>query len=87
MNAAPGSAALDEPRIESARIAAAHDGSAELVLALRHPNGGLGEVTLDADAAGRLFDACNVSRAEELTGFGWRAVRDALTGAWNRFQT
>ncbi len=67
------------------RIAAAHDGAAELVVTLRHANGALSDVPLDATAAAALFDACSVRSAEELPGHGWEKVRDALAVSWNRF--
>jgi hypothetical protein len=71
--------------ITRTRVAAAHDGAAELVVTLRHPNGACSDVALDAAAVAALFDACRASRAEELTGHGWEKVRDALAVSWNRF--
>lgn len=67
------------------RVAAAHDGVAELVVTLRHGNGGCSDVTLDQDAAAALFSACEATRPEELEGQGWERVREALCAGWNRF--
>lgn len=71
--------------IASARVAAAHDGVAELVLTLRHGNGGLSQVTLDEIASAALLEACNTNRPEGLQGHGWEKVRDALAVSWNRY--
>jgi len=71
--------------ISSTRIAAAHDGAAELVVTLRHTNGACSDVTLDEAAVAALFDACRVTTPDALTGHGWEKVRDALTVSWNRF--
>ncbi|MEZ5557716.1 MAG: hypothetical protein R3E86_04125 [Pseudomonadales bacterium] len=68
-----------------ARLAAAHDGDAELVVMLRHGNGGRSEVALDALAAAALLSSCNAAVPEELEGHGWEKVRDALGVSWNRF--
>lgn len=70
--------------IASVRVGAAHEGVAELVVTLRHVNGGLSEVALDEVAAAALLAACKVTRPEELTGHGWERVRDALSASWNR---
>lgn len=71
--------------ISSVRVAAGHDGSAELVVTLRHGNGGESAVTLDETAAAALFAACQVSEPDALTGHGWERVREALDVSWNRF--
>ena len=73
-------------RIKHARIAAAHDGSAELVVTLGYDNGGTADVTLDEAAGAALMRACNARDLQDLTGQSWQQVRDALTAAYNRFQ-
>jgi hypothetical protein len=76
---------MSQAVIHEARIAAAHEGVAELVVVLRHSNGGLSEVALDQLATGALLDACNATIPEQLTGHSWEKVRDALGVSWNRF--
>ncbi len=73
--------------ITGARVAAAHEGSAELVLTLGHENGGESEVTLDHIASDALMRSCHASRLEELEGHGWEKIREALKVSWNRFQS
>jgi hypothetical protein len=70
--------------ISNARVAAAHGGHAELIVTLRHANGGSSDVTLDETAAAALFDACGARSPDDLTGQSWEMVRDALTVSWNR---
>ena len=72
--------------IAEVRIAAAHEGVAELVVVLRYANGGRSEVALDQLASAALMDACGATHPEQLTGHGWEKVRDALGVSWNRFQ-
>jgi hypothetical protein len=76
----------DEARIVNARIAAAHDGSAELVVTLGYDNGGTADVTLDEAAGAALMEACQASGLQDLTGHSWQSVRQALTTAYNRYQ-
>lgn len=73
--------------IEAAQLTAGHDGAAELVLQLRYPNGGVHSVTLDQEAGKRLMQNCQARHVDDLLGQDWQAVRDALTSAWNRFNT
>lgn len=77
---APDGAVIDE-----VRLAAAHDGEAELVVMLRFPNGGRARVPLDDVAARHLFDACGASEPDALLGRSWEPVRDALAAASARF--
>lgn len=67
------------------RMAAAHDGEAELCVTLRFANGGLSQVALDEHAAGALLTACGATTADALIGTDWTRVRDALIAASNRF--
>jgi hypothetical protein len=73
--------------IDSARLAAAHEGIAELVITLRHDNGGISEVALDHLSATALLASCDATVPEQLNGHSWEKVRDALGVSWNRFQT
>lgn len=70
--------------ISAVRIAAAHDGVAELVVTLRFGNGGRSEVTLDEVGAAALFAACGCDSADDLIGHGWEKVQQALAVTWNR---
>ena len=71
--------------ISAVRVAAAHDGVAELVVVLSHGNGGRSEVSLDEMAAAALFRACGASTASDLVGHGWEKVQEALGVSWNRY--
>ena len=63
-----------EAVIAGAEIAAGHDGSAELVLRLRYPNGGQGVVVLEADKGLELMAACGAAHLDELAGHSWRKL-------------
>lgn len=76
---------MDPALISRVRIAAAHDGVAELVVTLRHGNGGESAVMLDEVAAAALFSACQAANADDLIGHSWEKVRQALDVSWNRF--
>ena len=67
------------------RIAAAHEGVAELVVTLAYPGGGQSEVALDQMAASALLEACDAAGPDGLMGAPWQKVRDALGVSWNRF--
>jgi hypothetical protein len=69
------------------RVAAGHDGVAELVVTLRHGNGAQSDIPLDEIAAAALFDRCGATVPEQLEGHGWERVREALAVSWNRFST
>lgn len=69
---------MAEPVIDDAVVAPGHDGQAVLVVRLRHGNGGLDTVTLEADQARRLLEVCAAERAEQLRGRSWRRLLDAL---------
>ena len=73
--------------IHAVRIAAAHDGVAELVVTLRYGNGATADVTLDSVASAALMQSCRADKVEELTGQPWREVRDALAVSYNRYQS
>ena len=65
---------MSEAVIAGAQIAAGHDGSAELVLRLRYPNGGEGVVVLEAEQGLQLMAACGAAHLDELAGHSWRKL-------------
>jgi hypothetical protein len=67
------------------RIAAAHDGDAELVVTLTHENGGHSLVTLDEYAARTLLASCAANTSDEIIGASWEHVRDALVASSDRY--
>jgi hypothetical protein len=69
--------------ISKVRIAAAHEGIAELIVSLEFSNGGHSDVPLDQDAGARLLRSCGVDEIDELIGQSWVHVRDAIFGAYN----
>ena len=69
--------------ITKVRIAAAHEGIAELIVSLEFSNGGQSDVPLDQDASARLLRSCGVEKIDELIGQSWVHVRDAISGAFN----
>jgi hypothetical protein len=60
--------------IVDVRLAAGHDGAAELILLLRHSNGVASPLTLDAGAALDVMAHCGADRLEDLIGRSWRSV-------------
>ena len=66
--------ALDEAIIVGADIVAGHDGSAELVVRLLHPDGSEHPVQLDEDTGLKLMEACGASSLEDLYGQSWRRI-------------
>jgi hypothetical protein len=71
--------------ISRVQVAAAHDGEAELVVALCFENGAESVVSLDECAVRHLMSACGADCADALVGQGWERVRDALVFSSNRF--
>jgi len=65
---------MDEAVIVGAEIVAGHDGSAELVVRLRHPNGTEHPVQLDEDTGLKLMEACGAASLEDLKGQSWRRI-------------
>ncbi len=76
---------MSEARISQVRVAAAHEGDAELIVTLTYANGGQSEVVLDRMATDALMTSSQAASVEGLTGVGWEQVRDALAVSWNRF--
>jgi hypothetical protein len=64
----------DEAVIIGGEIVAGHDGSAELVIRLRYPNGAEGPVVLDEETGLRLMQNCAASHVDDLAGQSWRKI-------------
>lgn len=76
----------DAPMIEGVAAAPGHDGSAELVVTLRYPNGASDQVTLDAAGAERLLDLSGAPTFDALAGRSGRlllAVNESHGGCQN----
>ena len=69
---------MTDARISAASVTAGHDGSAELVVRVRHPNGGEDTVTLDAVQAERLLDRCGAQAPSALVGQSWQHLMFVL---------
>ena len=69
--------------ISKVRIAAAHEGIAELIVSLEFSNGGHSDGPLDQGAGARRLRPCGVDEIDELIGQSWVHVRDAISGAYN----
>ena len=63
-----------EAVIVSAEIAPAHDGVAELLVRLRHPNGAEETVSIDAEIGFRLMRNCGAADLAGLAGQSWRRM-------------
>ena len=77
---------MGSPIIIDVRIAAAHEGIAELVVSIAYENGGITEVALDQIATSALMDSCNAISIDDVKGQSWVKVRDALQISYNRYQ-
>lgn len=64
--------------IVSAAIDPGHDGEAELIVGLVHPNGARETVALDAELGFHLMNVCGVSAASDLIGQPWRRILEGL---------
>jgi len=71
-------AAAAEAVIVGAEIAAGHDGAAELVISVRHENGVVSQVVLDADTAFSVMQACRAADLAGLAGRPWRDISKGL---------
>jgi len=69
---------MDEAVIVGAEIVAGHDGSAELLVRLRHPNGVEAPVQLDEATGLKLMAACEAAHVDELKGLSWRTIVEAV---------
>lgn len=65
---------MDEAVIVGAEIVAGHDGTAELLVRLLHPDGSEHPVLLDEDTGLKLMEACGASALDELYGQSWRRI-------------
>jgi len=65
---------MAEPVIRDAVAAPGHDGQAVLVVRVRHDNGAIDTVTLDAEQAQRLLESCSAESLEGLRGQPWRRL-------------
>ena len=72
-------------KIKHARVAAAHEGVAEMIVTLEYPNGGVTDVALDRLAVDALLTSANANSLEDLVGTSWEQVRDALSVSFNRY--
>jgi hypothetical protein len=69
---------VPEAVIDDAVVAPGHDGQAVLVVHVRHENGAIDTVTLEADQARKLLDDCAARSAEELRGQPWHRLLHVL---------
>ena len=65
------------PVVESASVGPGHDGRAELVVSLRHPNGAHSTISVDEEALTELLGRGVITSLDDLTGREW----SELTGA------
>jgi hypothetical protein len=72
-------------KIKHARVAAAHEGIAEMIVAIEYDNGGVTEIYLDRHSAETLLSNTESSSLDDLVGASWEQVRDALSTSFNRF--
>ena len=63
-----------EAVIVGAEIGAGHDGRAEIVVRVRHENGVVGAISLDADVGFRLIAARGAGDISALVGRPWREI-------------
>jgi len=70
-----------EAVIAEALIGPGHDGQAELVVKIRHPNGVIDSVTLNAECADKLMRDCDVQTAGGLRGQPWNRLTHLLDPA------
>jgi hypothetical protein len=67
-----------EAVIDGAVVAPGHDGQAVLVVRVRHANGALDTVLLDADQARRLLEDCAADNLDALRGQPWQRLLHVL---------
>jgi hypothetical protein len=76
---------VTEASIQKVRIAAAHDGAAELIVTIVYGNGAVSEIALDGHAGAILMENCAATDPEDLVGQSWTRVKQALVAAYNRY--
>ena len=69
---------MAEAVIHDAVVAPGHDGQAVLVVRVRHENGAIGTVTLDADQARRLLERWAAESVDDLRGEPWQQLLHVL---------
>jgi hypothetical protein len=67
------------PVVESATVGPGHDGRAELVVALRHPNGSTSTISLDEEALGTVLARGDVTSLDDLVGRPWSDLSELST--------
>lgn len=72
--------------ITAVRIAAAHDGVAELIVTIDFAGAGRTEVALNEESSAALMTDCGAAVLDDLKGQSWQRVRDALAVSYNRFR-
>ncbi|MFK7916357.1 MAG: hypothetical protein AB8B93_20760 [Pseudomonadales bacterium] len=72
--------------ITKVRMAAAHEGLAEMIVTVGYDSGGHTDVALDRHASEALLELCSAANPDQLIGQNWQHVRDALSKSYNRFQ-
>jgi len=73
-----GDAVAPEAVIDDAVVAPGHDGQAVLVVRIRHENGVVDSVTLDAACARKLMEDCGAESAGALRGHPWHRLLAVL---------
>jgi len=63
---------MSEPVVVGVDITAGHDGTAEMVVQVRHENGVVAPVVLDQAASLELMRTSGAAGADELIGRPWR---------------
>ena len=71
-------------KVQDLKIAASHEGTAEVLLTIKHDNGGVTQVPLDYFAITSLMESCQVESIEGIIGTEWDKVRDAIDSSHNR---
>ena len=74
----PEAAELKGAVVIGAEVAAGHDGTAELIVRLRHENGVEGAVQLDAETGFDLMKAAGAASLDGLVGRAWLEILRGL---------
>ncbi len=61
----------EAPVVDGTSIGPGHDGRAELVVRLRHPNGAHSTISVDEEALERLLRRTDIMSIDDLTGRRW----------------
>lgn len=65
---------MSDPVIIDARVAAGHDGQAEISVHVRHPNGAVRDICFPHDAIGPVLDARGITTVDQLIGRPWTVL-------------